>query len=98
MGHITKRSTYLIVYLALMGLLALTALAARFDLGPLNVPVAVGIAAAKAVLIALFFMHVRTAGHLVRIAAVGAFVWLAILFLLTFNDYLSRSWLPLPGI
>ena len=42
-----------------MALLVLTVGAAYVDLGPLNLLVALAIAAAKAVLIVLIFMHVR---------------------------------------
>jgi cytochrome c oxidase subunit 4 len=47
----------------------------------------------KAVLILLYFMHVRFSSKLVWIFAVAGFVWLAILIGLTLNDYITRSWL-----
>ncbi|NJN18896.1 MAG: caa(3)-type oxidase subunit IV [Oscillochloris sp.] len=98
MKHVTSRRTYLLVYVGLLVLLAATVAVALVDLGPWGIGLALAIALAKAVLIALFFMHVRGANHLVQLASVGAFVWLGIMFVLTFNDYLSRSWIPLPGI
>ena len=51
------------------------------------------IATAKAVLVALFFMHVLYGPRLTRVVIVGALLWLAILIGLTLSDYLTRSWL-----
>ena len=89
--------TYTFTFLALMLLLALTYLTAHVDLGRFNLPAGLGIAAAKVALVMLYFMHLRHASGIHRIAAcVGGF-WLAILVVLTLTDYLSRGWLPLPG-
>ncbi len=49
--------TYMIVYVALLGLTWVTVAVARVDLGALNVGVAVGVATVKAALVSLFFMH-----------------------------------------
>ena len=45
---------------------------------------------AKGVLIALFFMHLRGAGALLRIAAVTGILWLALLFGLSWSDIATR--------
>ena len=55
------------------------------------------IAAAKAVLIVLFFMHLNYRHHLTWIVSVASLLWLAILLALTLSDYLSRGWLDIPG-
>jgi cytochrome c oxidase subunit 4 len=78
------------VYLALIALLAATILAAQLDIGRLKPVVNLGIAAMKAALILWFFMHLRTRGPLVRLFALGGFVWLTLLFGLGFGDWLSR--------
>jgi cytochrome c oxidase subunit 4 len=91
-GHIVRRSTYYAVSGALAVLLALTIAASYVDLGTLNVVVAIGIATAKAVLIVLYFMHVRYSPPLVRMAAVAGFVWLGILLVLLLADYAARGW------
>jgi cytochrome c oxidase subunit 4 len=70
--------------------MAVTVGAAQVHLGWLNTPIALVIALVKATLIVLFFMHVRYASPLVRIFAAGGFVWLVILFALTFSDYFTR--------
>lgn len=91
-GHIVNRSTYYAVSLALAVLLVLTVAASYVDLGRLNVVVAIAIATVKAVLIMLFFMHVKYSPPLVRLAAVGGFVWLGILLTITLADYVARGW------
>lgn len=45
----------------------------------------------KAALILLFFMHIRYSTPLIWLVAGAGFLWLAILFGLTFADYLTRS-------
>lgn len=89
----TSRKTYLIVYAALLLLLLATYGAAFLDLGALHTPVAIGIAVAKAVLILLFFMHVRSSSRLTWLFAAAGFLWLGILFLFAMSDYVTRAWL-----
>ncbi|HVC97402.1 MAG TPA: cytochrome C oxidase subunit IV family protein [Pirellulales bacterium] len=86
--------TLVFVFVALLLLLALTIEAARHDLGRWNFAVATLIAAAKALLIILFFMHVRHSAPLTRLVVSAGFVWLAIMFVLSFADYATRGWLP----
>jgi cytochrome c oxidase subunit 4 len=88
--HITPRRNYFFVYLALMLLLAATIGAAMIDLGPLNWLIAISIAIVKAVLVILFFMHVRASSQVVRVFAIAGFFWLAILIGLSLTDYLTR--------
>ncbi len=79
------------IYAALLGLLVLTAVAAKIDMGIFNFPVAMLIAAAKTTLIFLFFMHLYYQRGMVRLFAVSGFFWLAIMGALTFTDYLTRG-------
>jgi cytochrome c oxidase subunit 4 len=82
--------TYLGVYVALLVLLALTVVAAEFDVGAANFVIAAGIATVKALLIILIFMHVRYGTPLLWLVAGAGFFWLAILFGLTLSDYFTR--------
>ena len=93
--HIVPVKTYYIIFAWLMVLLVLTLVAAMFDLGPLNVVVAMAIATAKALLVVLYFMHVRYSSRLVQVFAGAALIWLLIMFVITFGDYLTRGWVPL---
>jgi cytochrome c oxidase subunit 4 len=80
---------------ALLALLALTWGVAYVDLGSFNLIVALAIAIAKAIVIALFFMHIKGSNRLLHLAAVAGLMWLAILIALTLSDYFTRGWNPL---
>ena len=81
---------YAIIAALLLGLLALTVGAAYLNLGALNTPIAMGIAALKAALILLYFMHLRRAEGLLRIFAAAGFFWLGIMLTLALSDYFTR--------
>ena len=91
--HVVPVKTYLTIFAALMAFTAITVAVAFVDLGPFNNVVMLGIAVTKAVLVVLFFMHVRYSTRLIPLVAAGGFLWLLILFGLTMSDYLSRGWL-----
>ena len=95
--HVIPKSTYLAVYVALMVLLFLTLGAAYIDLDPMNYAVSLSIAVAKAVLIVLFFMHVRYGPRLTGLFAVAAYLWLAILIAISLGDYFTRDMLSILG-
>jgi cytochrome c oxidase subunit 4 len=92
-GHVTPKSLYYFVFAALMVGTALTVVVAMFDLGPFNNIVMLSIACAKALLVILFFMHVRWSTRLTWVVAASGFFWLLILFGLTMGDYMSRGWM-----
>ncbi|MBI5093171.1 MAG: cytochrome C oxidase subunit IV family protein, partial [Candidatus Hydrogenedentes bacterium] len=58
---------------------------------PMNIVVALAVAVTKAVLIMLFFMHVKYSSKLTWVFVVGAFVWLAIMLVLVCMDFASRG-------
>jgi cytochrome c oxidase subunit 4 len=95
--EMVSRKTLVVVYVALIGPLVLTYVVSLFNLGFAGIMIAVAIAACKAVLIILYFMHVKVSSQLIWIAAAVGFVWLGIMMGLMFNDYLSRNWLAVPG-
>jgi cytochrome c oxidase subunit 4 len=84
---------YLAVFAALLVGTFLTVLVAKFDLGPLNNIVMLAVAIAKALLVVLFFMHVRWSSRLTWVVAAAGFFWLLILFTLTMSDYMTRGWI-----
>jgi len=94
--HIVPRSIYYKIYGALMFFTALTVAVAFFDFGLLNTVIAVTIAVIKALLVILFFMHVRYNDHLTQIFAAAGFFWLVILLAFTLSDYMARDWLRDP--
>ncbi len=94
--HIVSRKVYFVVFGALMVLTALTVFAANIDFGALNDVIAMTIAVTKAVLVILFFMHVRYGSRLIMLVVVAGFFWLAIMMVLTLSDYNSRKWVEQP--
>jgi cytochrome c oxidase subunit 4 len=92
-GHVAPKSLYFLIFGALMVGTILTVLVAKFDLGPLNNVVMLTVACAKALLVVLYFMHVRWSPRLTWVVAAAGFVWLIIMFGMTMSDYLSRGWM-----
>ncbi|MCB1884498.1 MAG: cytochrome C oxidase subunit IV family protein [Geminicoccaceae bacterium] len=84
----------ILVWVTLMALLGLTWGLAYVPMGVFNTVVSMGIGTLKALLVALFFMHLKESGPVLRLAACAGLVWLAVLFAFTFADYLSRGWGP----
>lgn len=91
--HVVPVRVYLAVFAALMVGTVVTVLAARVDLGLWNTPIAMAIAIVKAVLVVLFFMHVKYSSRLTWVVVSGAFLWLFIMIAGTVADYYS----PRPG-
>lgn len=83
--------TPLLTWAALMALLLATVSYALVPHAPLKPWVALSISAAKASLIALFFMRLVKATPLVRLAGLAGVFWLSFLFLFAFADYLTRA-------
>jgi cytochrome c oxidase subunit 4 len=83
---------YYLVFLALLVGTGLTVAVAFVDLGAMNNVLMLGIAMTKALLVVLFFMHVRWSTRLTWVVAASGFFWLLILFGLTMQDYLTRGW------
>ena len=90
--HIIPKRTYFVVFTALLTLLLVTVAAAFVHLGPFNLVLAITIAVSKALLIVLYFMHVRGAARLLWVFVGAGFVWLTILISLVMADYLTRGW------
>jgi cytochrome c oxidase subunit 4 len=94
--HIIEKKIYYSVFGGLMALLGTTVAIAYIHLGKLNMIAALSIAVIKAVLIIHYFMHVRYSSRLLWIFVCAGFFWLGIMFALSFSDFLTRGWLPLP--
>jgi cytochrome c oxidase subunit 4 len=89
--HVVPVSTYVAVFVALMVLTLATVGASRVDLGAFNTPVALAIAVSKAILVVLFFMHVKWSPRIVALFLAGALFWLFHMIAGTTADYISRS-------
>jgi cytochrome c oxidase subunit 4 len=99
--HGTPARTLLLTLLGLL-VLAGASLAFRFaHLGAFGVAVALGIAAAKAALVALFFMEIGGEKASVKVAFVSGLALVALLLSLTVADVVTRAPPPLtapPGM
>lgn len=93
-GHVSPKSLYYTIFGALMVLTGVTVAAAFIELGPLNFPVALGIATLKATLVVLFFMHVKYSSHMTKLVVVTSLFFLLILLAETMMDYASRGMQP----
>jgi cytochrome c oxidase subunit 4 len=91
--HVVSLRIYYTIFVTLMVLTALTVTAAEFDLGRLNVVVALTIAVVKATFVLLYFMHLRYSPGLTWLVVGVAMGWLLLLILLTIADPLTRTWL-----
>jgi cytochrome c oxidase subunit IV len=92
-NHVVPVSIYIVIFVSLMILTGLTVLASQKNFGPGNTIIAVAIAALKATLVILYFMHVRYNDNIVRIAVFAGFLWLGVMIVLTLSDYIARGWL-----
>ena len=84
---------YFSVWIALLFGTFLTYEAAKLDLGPFNAAVALIIATTKALLVALFFMHLRHASEkLLKLVVISTIFFLMILLVLSMADFATRTW------
>ena len=89
--HIVPWTHYAYNFTALMILMTATVVVSYYDLGVLNLPIALAIAITKAVLIVLIFMNVRNGSHLVWVFAAGGFIWFCIMLGFTLTDFAAEG-------
>jgi cytochrome c oxidase subunit 4 len=85
--------TYFAVWAALLLGTFITYKVAFIDLGRFNAAVALTIATIKALLVALFFMHIKGAHErLLKLVVISTVFFLFILLVLSMADYGTRAW------
>ncbi len=85
--------TYLAVWATLLLGTFITYEVAFIDLGRFNAAVALTIATIKALLVALFFMHIKGAHErLLKLVVISTVFFLFILLVLSMADYGTRTW------
>lgn len=90
-AHTSPLKTYFGVWIALLIGTGLTYWAALIDLGRFNSVVALIIATTKALLVALFFMHLKGASEkLLKLVVVSTLFFLVLLLALSMFDYGTR--------
>ncbi len=90
--HIVTPAQYCIVFGSLLVGTLITVVAADIDLGVMNPVIALGIACTKAVIVILFFMHVKYQSKLVKMTVAAGFFTFIVLITMTLTDYMSRAW------
>jgi cytochrome c oxidase subunit 4 len=90
----SETRVYIAVFFFFFLMTAVTVAVAYVDLQGANVVVALCIAALKAGLVVLVFMHARHSGGLVWATMLTGCAWVAILIGLTMAEVMSRQWLP----
>jgi cytochrome c oxidase subunit 4 len=90
--HVVTPLQYGMVFGALLIGTILTVVAARIDMGLFNPIIALGIACTKAVIVILFFMHVKYQSKLVKLTVMCGFFTFLVLITMTLSDYISRAW------
>jgi len=95
MADVVAPRIYYRVFAILLACTALTWWVSRLHLNsPLGVIVALTIAMGKALLVVLFFMHVRYSSRLTWVLVGAGVLWVGHLLLLTMSDYLTRGTVP----
>jgi cytochrome c oxidase subunit 4 len=90
--HIVSPLQYCLVFATLLAGTAITVAAAYVELGVFNPIVALAIASFKAVVVILFFMHVKYQSRLVKMTVGAGFFTFLVLITMTLTDYMSRAW------
>jgi cytochrome c oxidase subunit 4 len=91
-SHIVSPMVYLVIFGALLVGTALTVFASYLELGIFNPIVAIAIACVKAVLVILFFMHVKYSSRLTKLTVAAGFFTFLVLITMSLTDYISRAW------
>ena len=90
--HIVTPMVYSMVFGTLLVFTGITVSAAFVNLGILNPMVALAIACTKAVIVILWFMHVKYQSKLIKMTVAAGFFTFLVLITMTLSDYMSRAW------
>ena len=90
--HIVSPLEYSYVFGTLLVFTAITVGAAYIDLKWANPVIALAIATFKAVVVILFFMHVKYQSRLIKMTVGAGFFTFFVLIMMTMSDYISRAW------
>jgi cytochrome c oxidase subunit 4 len=96
-AHVTPVRTYVTIFVCLAIFTIVTVAVARQDFGFMNTTIALAIAVTKATLVVWFFMGVRYNTPLTRVVVLAGIFWLMIMFGVGMSDYLTRTWIGVPG-
>ena len=97
-AHGDSLMTYFMVFAALMVLLVITIVVAFFHFGVWNPIIALTIAFIKALLVIMFFMHMRHSTHLTWVLFGATLFFLGLLMAAIVADVSTRNWAGETGI
>jgi len=83
---------YVTILISLLIGTGLTVWASFIDLGPWNPVIALAIATSKAMLVVLFFMHIKYSTKLTKLTVFAGVFMFLVLVSMTLSDYISRAW------
>ena len=89
---VTPVPVYLAIYAILLIGTLISVASSYLKLGPLNVAIVLFIAVAQAVLTLLYMMEVRHSSRVMKMTIVSGIFTLAVLFVMSMSDYVSRAW------
>lgn len=90
--HIVSPVVYIIIGSLLLVLTATTVAASYVEMGVFNAVVALAIAVVKAMLVVLFFMHVKYSSRLTKLTVGAGLFTFLVLIGMTLADYFTRAW------
>jgi len=97
LAHIVPANVLILTWVSLMVLTFVTVKAVEFDLGVFNLFIALGIATAKATLVALYFMHLRWDRRFYAVVFISALLFVLLFISLALMDTLSYQPELIPG-
>lgn len=89
--HATGYGSYILVWLGLLGLTAITVTLAGINLGSLALIVALVIATVKSMLVVNYFMHIKFDTMIFKIFVAICIIIFLTMIILTFFDYTFRE-------
>ena len=90
--HVVSPMIYLGVFITLLIFTGLTVAASFVEMGVFNPIVALAIGCIKAVIVVLFFMHVKYRSKLTKLTVFAGIFTFLVLIGMTLADYFSRAW------
>jgi cytochrome c oxidase subunit 4 len=88
--HVTGYGTYLLVWVALIGLTSITVTVAGIDFGMVALAIAMLIAAVKSTLVINIFMHIKSDEPIFKFFLIVSLFTLIVIFVLTAFDVINR--------
>lgn len=89
---IVPKRVYFTIFFLLIFFTVLTVVVAKINLpGSWNTVVALVVAFTKAMLVALWFMHIKYSKRLTQLVVASGLFWLVIIITLTLFDYSTRN-------